>query len=156
MRATTEKERERFASVVGAIVLWKGDLQERQIAAALTTALVLKREGIDYFAPSDVPEQFAPKPQDVDGGREKSQGVRGTAWHLMTKGGNPPLIEPCFVHAPERGIVYGQRTSRRRDRNGAKERLYKLTGDGSLAEAWLRGHGYVVPERKKHLELALP
>ena len=96
--------------------------------------------GNDFFGPDDIPEIF------TAGG----QGLTGSATKMLI---SSKIIERYYGHNPERGLIYGERTSKRESANDRKIKLYQIVGRG-LAQAFLKRHGWATEPMQREMVLA--
>ncbi len=106
--------------------VWKSDEIRGAACALVKAGLDELNSGRDFFGPDCVPDELT-----------YSQGIMGSVVHMLREA---HVIEDCFDHRPDVGIVHGRRASRRPSANGRKVCLYRLTSR-SMAEAFLRRHG---------------
>lgn len=84
-------------------------------------------QGVPYFGPDDIPENFT-----ADG-----QGLTGSATKMLL---SAKIIDAYYGTHLEANIFHGRRKSKRDTANGRKIFLYQIVGRG-LAEAFLKRNG---------------
>jgi hypothetical protein len=131
---TTDCRRD-FDTAVLAKLTFKSPQMYGYARALIKRAIELHDHGVGYFGPSDLPEALHPK----DG---KTSGC-AMSWLMRIH-----VVERVGLHKPDADppVFFGERVSKRPSRNGAKERLYKLTRR-AMGEHFLADTGGVTPSQ---------
>jgi len=131
-----------FQRAILSIMLWKGSPLQRYTATVLTTALVRLQHGKDTFSADDVPD---------NGLGPDDRNVIGAAFGELANA-KTPLIDPMMVTTPL-GAQPVKVKSKKQQGHGNPINVWRV--NAPLAEAWLKRHGYIVPEVTPQTEMEL-
>jgi hypothetical protein len=128
-----------FDQAKSAVAMWKTEELMRVSCMLIQAGVRCLEDGIPYFGPDDIPEDF----------RAGGQGMTGSSVNMLRSAG---LIADYYGDDIEAGVRHGRRKSKRASANGRKICLYQVVNMG-LAREFLRRHGAVMESRQKELAI---